>query len=87
VCCLVHSAHHVRLTTAKVHASRLLHIRPLTQHNTKHAIQSLSRYRTFCAAQVDGALENRLSAEASDDAKAKKLWEVSCQLVGLADKA
>jgi protochlorophyllide reductase len=31
-----------------------------------------------------GAFENQVSEEVSDDAKARKLWEVSEKLVGLA---
>jgi protochlorophyllide reductase len=34
--------------------------------------------------QVDGALENNVSKEVSDDAKGAKLWDLSMKLVGLA---
>ena len=32
---------------------------------------------------VDGALENRVSEEVSDDKKGAKLWDLSAKLVGL----
>lgn len=33
--------------------------------------------------QVDGALENNVSKEVSDDAKGARLWDASLKLVGL----
>lgn len=33
---------------------------------------------------VEGALENRVSEEVSNDAKGAKLWDISAKLVGLA---